>query len=119
MRAYSRMFVLLAAVALGAYAAGRILQIVDPQRSSAVLSVVVILILFGSVTLVAPFFISLGAQGLNPAFPFLGPNAARAGAYGLAAFVGLTAALFLQGPGYLVVAALVCAVLLGLTTLVR
>jgi hypothetical protein len=61
----------------------------DRDRAMTAIVIVSYVLLIPSLILVAPYFISIGRQGIEPGFPLLGVEAAATGCAGLVVLVGL------------------------------
>jgi hypothetical protein len=61
----------------------------DRDRATTAIVIVSYVLLIPSLILVAPYFISIGRQGIEPGFPLLGVGAAATGCAGLVVLVGL------------------------------
>ncbi len=104
---------MLAADVFAAFGGASLLLAFDPSRAIGVLTALGLVLLLGSITLAAPYMISVGAQGLNVRFPSLGPSAAWVGLQGVATVIAIAIALlmFASWPAGLI--ALAAGVLLG------
>ena len=61
----------------------------DRDRTMTAIVIVFYLVLFTSLVLVTPYFISIARQGIQPGFPLLGVGAAATGCAGLMVLLGL------------------------------
>jgi hypothetical protein len=86
----------------------------DPARAVGALTALGFLGLLASIALMAPYAISIGAQGFKAAFPTLGPSAAWVGLRGMAMVIAIALAIMLPASTTAAVSALVAGVILAI-----